>query len=36
MKKIVKEYFLLKNTFNPQIARNKLFEKIWGRLSKIE
>jgi hypothetical protein len=35
MKKIVKEYFLLKNTFNPQIARNKLFEKIWGRLSKI-
>ena len=35
MKKIVKEYFLLKNTFNPQIARNKLFEKIWGRLSNI-
>ena len=35
MKKIVKEYFLLKNTFNTQIARNKLFEKIWGRLSNI-
>lgn len=35
MKNILNEYYILKNTFNKEIAKDKLLEKVWGRLGKI-
>mgnify|MGYP000855129539 FL=1 len=35
MKNVISEYCILKNTFNKEIAKNKLLEKVWGRLGKI-
>lgn len=30
--KVINEYFVLRKSFTPAIARNKLFEKFWGRI----
>lgn len=35
MKNVINEYYILKKTFNKEIAKNKLLEKVWGRLGKI-
>ena len=35
MKNILQEYFVLRTTFNKEIAKYKLLEKVWGRLGNI-